>query len=133
MGLALIGFNYRGITRIQGGTNTWHEGASRPGAAKQPAAGGYRRWCAQALLYKIHSAIIFVQSLPRQTGAGLRSLALTLSTTFYYICLIFNLDVTLCTLPPRMQCTMNPKYEVLIQTKTLIINHISLQVPMGET
>ena len=89
MGLALIGFNYRGITRIQGGTNTWHEGASRPGAAKQPAAaGGYRRWCAQAqaLLYKIHSAIIFVQSLPRQTAAVPRSLALTLSTTFYYIC-----------------------------------------------
>ena len=69
MGLALIGFNYRGITRIQGGTNTWHEGASRPGAAKQPAAAGYRRWCAQALLYKIHSAIILLQSLPLQTDA----------------------------------------------------------------
>ena len=98
----------------------------------KPAAAGYRRWCAQALLYKIHSAIIFVQSLPRQMEAVLRSLALTLSTTFYYICLIFNLDVTLCTLPPRMQCTMNPKYEVLIQTKTFKLNQILLQVTMGE-
>ena len=83
-------------------------------------------------LYKIHSAIIFVQSLPQQMEAVLRSLALTLSTTFYYICSIFNLDVTLlCTLSPRMKCTMNLKYEVLIQTKTFKLNHILLQVPMG--